>query len=607
MLSNGSVLQNRYRVKRLLAQGGMGAVYEAEAIHLGDTPVALKQTLFGENNNYLRAQFQREATMLARLRHRALPRVSDHFVEDLGQFLVMDFIPGDDLAALLERRREGFDPPQVMDWAETLLDALDYIHTQRPPVIHRDIKPQNLKLTPRGELFLLDFGLAKDASTPTRAGKSVHGYTLAYAPPEQIKREGTDARSDLFSLAATLYHLLTNQLPENAEVREKVMGYSMPDPLRPAHQVNSNIPFALSAVVARAMALERERRYASAAEMLQALRQARQAIAEEQQRLEEERRLREEARQREIEEQRRREEAARLAEQKRQEEERRQQELARQREIEEQRRREAARLAEQQRREEEQRLARQREIEERRRREEADRLLAEEQRRKTPPAPPTVPLKPNDPPLPTPGSALLRSRQTLIIGVVLAVAVVGLIGWQMLKDGGNSESNATATPTVATATPTPPTPIPVLRYEQQAEAGGVRLRFTPREDGYFYLVARDEKQIWFPLLTSGLGAPTNRARAGRAFVFPAAPAAPLRLSEASANFTLIFSSRPLTEADFFSANEPRDLTPSDAQALEDLRASSKAERNPESRDGAITALPGGNTPVVVEITVYRRP
>jgi len=596
MLSNGSVLQNRYRVKRLLAQGGMGAVYEAEAIHLGGVSVALKQTLFNENEKSLRIQFQREAEMLARLKHRALPRVSDHFVEDLGQFLVMEFIPGEDLGALLERRKEGFDPPQVMEWAGTLLDALEYIHSQYPPVIHRDIKPQNLKLTPQGELFLIDFGLAKDASTPTRAGKSVHGFTLAYAPPEQIKREGSDARSDLFSLAATLYHLLTHQFPQDARLREKVMQYSIPDPLRPAHQANPNIPLALSAVIARAMALDRERRYNSAAEMHQALRQTRQTIAEEQRRQKEERRLREEARQREIESQRRCAETARLAEQKRQEEERRRRQLARQREIEEQRRQEAARLAELQSKEEEQKLARQREIEERRSREEADRLLAEQPRQpKTPPAPATVPLKPKATPLPTAGSALWRSRRTAVIGATLAVALAGLIGWQMVKNGGNADPNATATP------------IQVLGYEQQFERGRIRLRFTPREDGYLYLVARDSEGILFPLLTDRLGAPANRARAGDVFVFPAQQDKPLKLTESSAKFTLIFSSRQLAQEVLFSTNEKGDLLPAAERALEDLRAKSKAKRNPQSRDGAITALPGGDLPLVVEIVVYSQP
>ena len=328
MLSPGIVLQQRYRIKRLLARGGMGAVYEAEAVHLRNATVAVKETFFGEDRQSLRGQFEREAATLARLRHPALPQVKDHFIEGGGQFLVMDFIEGDDLGALLKRRLNETGAPfasrQVMEWAERLLDALDYIHGQYPPVIHRDIKPQNLKLTPRGEIFLIDFGLAKDATTPTSPGNSVHAYTLEFAPPEQIKGEGTDARSDIYSLGATLYNLATGKAPPDARVREEVVvRHLMPDLLPPAHRVNPQIPFAFAAALAKALALNREHRYQSAREMWEALRQIKQAVkvevaekgrwgAERLSREEEGRKRREEdARQREIEEQRSRKKEAR--------------------------------------------------------------------------------------------------------------------------------------------------------------------------------------------------------------------------------------------------------------------------------------------------------
>jgi serine/threonine protein kinase len=277
MLAKGTLLQNRYLIKGLLGQGGMGAVYEAEAIHLGNIRVAVKETLHG-GDPHLREQFQREASMLARLRHPALPLVSDHFTESDGQFLVMDFIPGDDLGHLFAARNQPFEPDLVLSWAETLLGALDHIHTQQPPIIHRDIKPENIKLTPHGRVFLIDFGLAKDEANMSRSGKSLHAYTLAYAPPEQLSGQGgTDARSDIYSLGATLYHLLTGKLPADARLREQSRQYAMPDPLLPVHHINAQIPFAVAAVIARAMTLERSERYQSAATMRGALLEARQS------------------------------------------------------------------------------------------------------------------------------------------------------------------------------------------------------------------------------------------------------------------------------------------------------------------------------------------
>ncbi|HKZ02454.1 MAG TPA: serine/threonine-protein kinase, partial [Pyrinomonadaceae bacterium] len=158
MLAPETILQNRYRIIRQLGQGGMGTVFEAVDQRL-DTTVALKETLFADER--LRKQFEREARLLARLHHPALPRVSDHFSEGDGQFLVMQFIAGEDLSELMSRRHGPFPVDQVLTWTDQLLDALDYLHTQEPQIVHRDIKPQNLKLTARGQIILLDFGLAK--------------------------------------------------------------------------------------------------------------------------------------------------------------------------------------------------------------------------------------------------------------------------------------------------------------------------------------------------------------------------------------------------------------------------------------------------------------
>lgn len=272
-------MQGRYRIVRQLGQGGMGAVYEAVDQRL-DSTVALKETLFADER--LRKQFEREARLLARMHHPALPRVSDHFSEDDGQFLVMQFIAGGDLAEMIALKRGPFPAVQVATWADQLLDALDYLHTQDPPIIHRDIKPQNLKLTERGQIILLDFGLAKgQASEISRITMpvSVFGYTPNYAPLEQIQGLGTDARSDIYALAATLYHLMTGVKPPDALTRAAAIVNGQVDPLRPANKVNNLLSPALAGVLERAMAQNRDRRYANAAEMRKALQEAGTAAA----------------------------------------------------------------------------------------------------------------------------------------------------------------------------------------------------------------------------------------------------------------------------------------------------------------------------------------
>ncbi len=271
MLTPETILQGRYRIVRQLGQGGMGAVYEAIDMRL-DTTVALKETLFADER--LRKQFEREARLLARMHHPALPRVSDHFAEGDGEFLVMQFILGDDLAELVAQRRGAFPPDQVLAWADQLLDALDYLHTQNPQIIHRDIKPQNLKLTSRGQIILLDFGLAKGQTSElsrVTTSASIFGYTPNYAPLEQVQGLGTDARSDIYALAATLYHLMTGIKPPDALTRAAALVNSQPDPLTPAHEVNKSIAPGVAAVLDKAMSQNRDQRYRSAAEMRKSL------------------------------------------------------------------------------------------------------------------------------------------------------------------------------------------------------------------------------------------------------------------------------------------------------------------------------------------------
>jgi Serine/threonine protein kinase len=274
MIAPQTLLQNRYLVISQIGQGGMGAVYVATDQRFGST-VALKETFF--TDPALRRAFEREARLLNRLRHHALPRVSDHFLEEEGQFLVMEYIAGDDLWEMLKAQGGAFPLKEVLDWADQLLDALDYLHTQEPSVIHRDIKPQNLKLTPRGQIVLLDFGLAKgnplQASQATATG-SIFGYSRNYAPIEQIQGTGTDTRSDLYSLAATLYHLLTGATPPDALTRAAAVLNGQPDPLRPANEMHGQVTPAVAQVLMRAMSQNAGQRPQTAAAMREELREA---------------------------------------------------------------------------------------------------------------------------------------------------------------------------------------------------------------------------------------------------------------------------------------------------------------------------------------------
>src|SRR5438067_5935583 len=186
----------------------------------------------------------------------------------------MQFIPGEDLDAMMEMKGEPFSVDEVTAWADQLLDALDYLHTQVPPVLHRDIKPQNLKLTERGQVILLDFGLAKGTAgqmTSVGASRSVRGFTPHFAPLEQIQSAGTDARSDLYALAATLYYLMTAVAPPDALTRAMSIIRGQPDPLRPASEVNPQIPAPVAAVLHAAMAQNPDERPQTAARMREAL------------------------------------------------------------------------------------------------------------------------------------------------------------------------------------------------------------------------------------------------------------------------------------------------------------------------------------------------
>ena len=270
------MIQNRYLVVHSIGKGGMGEVYLAVDQRLGSA-VALKRTFFNDDDTLANA-FEREARILARLRHPVLPKVIDHFSENGDQFLVMEHISGDDISKRLENANKPFPLSWVMFWADQMLDALSYLHSHEPPIIHRDIKPQNLKLTDENHIVILDFGLSKDFDTSSASkpinSASVVGYSPHFASMEQVRGTGTDARSDLYSLSATLYQLLANEVPPDSLTRADGMLGSTGDPIVPINEKNAEVPPAVSEVILKGMAVRQDQRYSTAGEMQKALRRA---------------------------------------------------------------------------------------------------------------------------------------------------------------------------------------------------------------------------------------------------------------------------------------------------------------------------------------------
>jgi serine/threonine protein kinase len=263
-LDRGSLLSKRYRIAEILGQGGMASVYRAVDENLG-VDVAVKENLF-TTDEYSR-QFRREAIILANLRHPNLPRVTDHFVIEVqGQYLVMDYIEGEDLRQRLDRLGPLPDD-EVIILGAAVCDALAYMHSLNPPVLHRDIKPGNVKITPQGKIFLVDFGLAKVVqSTSLATTTGARAMTPGYSPPEQYGTAHTDARTDIYSLGATLYSALTDALPEDGLARAMEQA-----DLIPIRKRNPKVSRRLAAVIERALEVKPDDRYQTAEEFKQDL------------------------------------------------------------------------------------------------------------------------------------------------------------------------------------------------------------------------------------------------------------------------------------------------------------------------------------------------
>ena len=270
-LNSGSLLNNRYRIIEILGQGGMGSIYKAEDENLG-VDVAVKENSF-TTEEYAR-QFRLEAVILANLRHVNLPRVSDHFVIDgQGQYLVMDYIMGEDLREQMDRDGQIAEDV-ILDIGICICDALSYMHSRKPPVLHRDIKPGNVRITPSGEIFLVDFGLAKFVQKDQETSTGARAMTPGYSPPEQYGGAHTDNRSDIYSLGATMYAALVGNIPEDSLAR--TMNQAKLTSIR---KRNKQISKLTAAAVEKALEVNPSDRYQDAEKFKQDLVLARKSLS----------------------------------------------------------------------------------------------------------------------------------------------------------------------------------------------------------------------------------------------------------------------------------------------------------------------------------------
>ena len=262
-LERGSLLHNRYRIIDVLGQGGMGFVYRAVDENLG-VEVAVKENIF-TTDEYAR-QFHLEAVILANMRHPNMTRVTDHFViENQGQYLVMDYIEGEDLRQRMDRQVTISEEEAILIGSD-MCDALSHLHSRIPPILHRDIKPGNVKITSDGHIFLVDFGLAKILQGSEDTTSGARAMTPGYSPPEQYGTARTDIRSDIYSLGATLYAALTGVVPEDALAR--IMDNIE---LTPLSRRNPNVSRNLVAVIEKAMSLKADDRFQTSEEFKLAL------------------------------------------------------------------------------------------------------------------------------------------------------------------------------------------------------------------------------------------------------------------------------------------------------------------------------------------------
>lgn len=270
ILPKGALLDNRYEVLKVLGLGGMGAVYQARDLRFTGVArlCAVKEMISTTTDPHVRRltlqNFEREANILATLNHPSIAKVIDYFTEGVRSYLVMEYVEGQDLEALLESTEDPLSEEQVVDWAVQICEVLSYLHGHNPPIIYRDMKPSNVMLRSGNRITLIDFGIAK---TFQSGQKGTMIGTEGYSPPEQY-RGVADARSDIYSLGATMHHLLTRRDPRTEPP------FTFHD--EPIRKLNPAVSEATEQVVMRALEYDPEQRYTSVDELKRALQQTRQ-------------------------------------------------------------------------------------------------------------------------------------------------------------------------------------------------------------------------------------------------------------------------------------------------------------------------------------------
>ena len=258
-LSEGHLLDNRYRVRKVLGVGGMGRVYLSNDTRLANRPVAVKEMILGDGIAEKKAieDFTREATVLARLSHPGIPTLIDHFAENSRHYMVMEFVAGGDLEKVIQQAGGKLGEDRTLRWARQILSVLDFLHAQNPPIVYRDLKPGNIMIDKDGRAMLIDFGIARFLP---KGGRATQIGSPGYAPPEQYVGN-VEPRSDLYSLAATMHHLLTGRDP----------ALEPPFSFPPVKQLAPEVSSATAGAVDRALNHEIAKRFPSARAMLDAL------------------------------------------------------------------------------------------------------------------------------------------------------------------------------------------------------------------------------------------------------------------------------------------------------------------------------------------------